>query len=193
MDKKQQIEDLAGAICNTCKELMAVSEKCKNRVEVCIAAYAHAERLYFAGYRKIDGDNYVSREWHDEQVLHLESELERLKSEKENVERNCAVITKAEWKEYQKQAYLQVFETLTNRIEKYYSQYYSTMTVIMQAITDEMQTIVLDKYGEHLNVAQEVKELKQRAVKEFSEKLKANRYSGFVDVDKIDELLNGYK
>lgn len=54
MDKKQQIEEIAGTICNTCKELIAVSEKCKNRVEACLAAYAHAERLYSAGYRKID-------------------------------------------------------------------------------------------------------------------------------------------
>lgn len=54
MYKEQQIEEMAGTICNTCKEMIAVSEKCKNRVEVCIAAYAHAERLYAAGYRKID-------------------------------------------------------------------------------------------------------------------------------------------
>lgn len=63
-----------------------------------------ADNLNKVGYRKIDGDNYVSREWHDEQVLHLKSELERLKSEKANVERNCAVITKDELKEYQRQA-----------------------------------------------------------------------------------------
>lgn len=54
MDKEQQIEEIAGTICNTCKELIAVSEKCKNRVEACLAADAHAERLYAAGYRKID-------------------------------------------------------------------------------------------------------------------------------------------
>lgn len=88
------------------------------------------------------------------------------------IDENCAVITKVEWKEYQKQAYSQVFETLTNRLEKYYSQYYSTMAVIMQAITDEIQTIVLDKYGEHLNVEQEIKELKQRSAKDVLEKLK---------------------
>ena len=65
------------------------------------------------------------------------------------IDKNCAVITKAEWNEYQKQAYLQVFETLTNMLEKYYSQYYTSMAVIMQAITDEIKTIVLDKDGEH--------------------------------------------
>ena len=96
-----------------------------------------------------------------------------LQKELAEIDENCAVITKAEWKEYQKQAYSQVFETLTNRLEKYYSQYYSTMAVIMQAITDEIQTIVLDKYGEHLNVEQEIKELKQRSVKDFADKLKA--------------------
>lgn len=72
MDKKQQIEEIAGTICNTCKERFEISEKCKNVIEPCLAAYAHAEALYNAGYRKID--------------------------------ENCAVITKAELKEYKRQA-----------------------------------------------------------------------------------------
>lgn len=77
-----------------------------------------AEALYNAGYRKIDGDNYVSREWHDEQVLHLESELEMLKSEKENIVHNCTVITKAELKEYKRQAVKEFAEKLKeNSIE----------------------------------------------------------------------------
>lgn len=54
MDQKQQIEEMARTICNTCKEKMEVSKKCKNVIEPCLAAYAHAERLYNAGYRKID-------------------------------------------------------------------------------------------------------------------------------------------
>lgn len=160
MDKKQQIEEIAGTICNDCKERFKISKYCKHVIEPCIAACAHAEAIYSAGYRKID--------------------------------ENCAVITKAEWKEYQKQAYSQVFETLTNRLEKYYSQYYSTMAVIMQTITDEIQTIVLDKYGEHLNVAQEIKELKQRAVKEFAEKLKEKACRGCID-ELIEKLLKEHE
>lgn len=54
MDKEQQIEEIAGTICNTCKESFEISKKCKNVIEPCIAAYAHAESLYNAGYRKID-------------------------------------------------------------------------------------------------------------------------------------------
>lgn len=72
MNKEQQIEEIAGTICNTCKERFEISEKCKNVIEPCLAAYAHAEALYNAGYRKID--------------------------------ENCAVITKAELKEYKRQA-----------------------------------------------------------------------------------------
>ena len=72
MDKKQQIEEIAGTICNTCKESFEISKKCKNVIEPCLAAYAHAEAIYNAGYRKID--------------------------------ENCAVITKAELKEYKRQA-----------------------------------------------------------------------------------------
>lgn len=69
---KEQIEEIARTICKTCKERFEISEKCKNVIEPCIAAYAHAERLYNSGYRKID--------------------------------ENCAVITKAELKEYKRQA-----------------------------------------------------------------------------------------
>nr|DAW41907.1 MAG TPA: hypothetical protein [Caudoviricetes sp.] len=54
MDKKQQIEEIARTICKTCKERFEISEKCKNVIEPCLAAYAHAERLCNAGYRKID-------------------------------------------------------------------------------------------------------------------------------------------
>ncbi|MFR2460476.1 MAG: hypothetical protein ACLTAN_01230 [Christensenellaceae bacterium] len=54
MNKEQQIEEIAGTICNTCKERFEISEKCKNVIEPCLAAYAHAEALYNAGYRKID-------------------------------------------------------------------------------------------------------------------------------------------
>ena len=70
MNKEQQIEEIAGTICNTCKERFEISKKCKNVIEPCIAAYAHAEAIYNAVYRKID--------------------------------ENCAVITKAELKLYQK-------------------------------------------------------------------------------------------
>lgn len=104
MNKEQQIEEIAETICNTCKERFEISKKCKNVIEPCLAAYSHAEAIYNAGYRKIDGDNYVSRKWHDEQVVHLESELEILKSEKENIVHNYAVITKSELKEYKRQA-----------------------------------------------------------------------------------------
>ena len=54
MEKEQQIEEIAGTICNTCKERFEISKKCKNVIEPCIAAYAHDEAIYNAGYRKID-------------------------------------------------------------------------------------------------------------------------------------------
>lgn len=54
MDKEQQIEEIAGTICNTCKDRFEISKKCKNVIEPCLAAYAHAESIYNAGYRKID-------------------------------------------------------------------------------------------------------------------------------------------
>lgn len=80
MNKEQQIEEIAGTICNTCKERFEISEKCKNVIGPCLAAYAHAEALYNAGYSKID--------------------------------ENCAMITKAELKQYKVQAVKEFAEML---------------------------------------------------------------------------------
>lgn len=52
MNKEQQIEEIAGTICNACKERFEDSKKCK--IKPCLAAYVCAERLYNADYRKID-------------------------------------------------------------------------------------------------------------------------------------------
>lgn len=84
MNKEQQIEEIARTICNTCKERFEISKKCKNVIEPCLAAYAHAEAIYNAGYRKID--------------------------------ENCAVITKAELKEYKRQAVKEFAERLKERM-----------------------------------------------------------------------------
>lgn len=112
MDKKQQIEEMATELSRTNeKNSLGLRE---SEIDL------FSSDLYAAGYRKIDGDNYVSREWHDEQVLHLESELERLKSEKENVERNCAVITKDELKEYKRQAVKEFAEKLKSELCDYF-------------------------------------------------------------------------
>lgn len=54
MDKEQQIEEIAGTICNACKERFKISKYCKHVIEPCIAACSYAEALYNAGYRKID-------------------------------------------------------------------------------------------------------------------------------------------
>lgn len=83
MDKEQQIEEIAGTICKTCKERFEISKKCKNVIEPCIAAYVHAERLCSEGYLKID--------------------------------ENCAVITKAELKEYKRQAVKEFAERLKSK------------------------------------------------------------------------------
>lgn len=66
-------------------EMMALitTAKLKDGDEVCSVrdyyAVQLAYKLYDEGYRKIDGNDYVSREWHDEQVLHAEGEIERLR------------------------------------------------------------------------------------------------------------------
>lgn len=95
MNKEQQIEEIARTICKTCKERFEISKKCKNVIEPCLAAYVHAERLYNAGYRKID--------------------------------ENCAVITKAELKEYKRQAGKEVLESLKEESSRVYPEYIPDM------------------------------------------------------------------
>lgn len=95
MDEKQQIEEIAGTICNTCKDSFEISKKCKNVIEPCLAAYAHAEAIYNTGYRKID--------------------------------ENCAVITKAELKEYKRQAVKEVLENLKESSSGVYPEYIPDM------------------------------------------------------------------
>ena len=73
MNKQQQIEEIAGTICNACKERFEISKKCKNVIEPCLAAYAHAEALYNAGYRKLPEDSVVlSREEYDSLRLQIQ-------------------------------------------------------------------------------------------------------------------------
>ena len=80
MTKQDQIADMTALITTT-----KLKDEHRN-VSSIIDYYAEqiAEKMYYEGYRKIDGD-YVGREWHDEQVLHAESEIERLKDEKKQL------------------------------------------------------------------------------------------------------------
>ena len=95
MNKEQQIEEIAGTICNDCKERFKISKYCKHVIEPCIAACAHAEAIYSAGYRKID--------------------------------ENCAVITKAELKEYKMQAVKEVLVNLKEASSRVYPEYIPDM------------------------------------------------------------------
>lgn len=109
MDKKQQIEEIARTICKTCKERFEISEKCKNVIEPCLAAYVHAERLCNTGYRKID--------------------------------ESCAVITKAELKEYKRQAVKEFAKKLKER-----TILYSGINVKYEAITADVIDKLLKEY-----------------------------------------------
>lgn len=75
-----------------------------------------AEKLYDGGYRKIDGDDYVSREWHDEQMLHAEGEIERLRTKLQQVLLSVDTVkernTMATIDEHRKQAVKEFAEKL---------------------------------------------------------------------------------
>lgn len=75
MTKQDQIADMT-ALITTAK---LKDEHCNVSSIIDYYAVQLAEKLYDEGYRKIDGDDYVSREWHDEQVLHAEDEIELLR------------------------------------------------------------------------------------------------------------------
>ena len=60
MTKQEQIKEMANLMAETMLKNFGLRYK------------DFAETLYNAGYRKIDCDNYVSREWHGEQVLHAD-------------------------------------------------------------------------------------------------------------------------
>lgn len=116
MNKEQQIEEIAKTMHEKIKDPL------DNSRYIIFGKSLRREiaRIYYnAGYRKIDGDNYVSREWHDEQVFHLENELKSLKLEKENIVHNYVVITKAELKEYKRQSVKEFAEKLKEKCSDY--------------------------------------------------------------------------
>lgn len=80
--QEQQIEEMAVIGCVLADFARTAKEcsKCDFKQGIC-NAYRHAERLYNAGYRKIDCDDYVTLEWHNEQIAHAEDVIERLKAE----------------------------------------------------------------------------------------------------------------
>lgn len=77
MTKEQQIEEMAKIIMGAIDETIQYKQAPANATEATI----EAEALYKAGYRKIDDEEYCSMEWHNEQILHAEQEIERLNVE----------------------------------------------------------------------------------------------------------------
>lgn len=108
-----------------------------------------AEVIYNAGYRKIDGDDYVSREWHDKQVLCAENEVERLRTKLQQV--LLAVDTVKEMNtmvtidEHKKQAVKDFAEELKKRIANTmycrdgYIDYDDTMDVIDELLKEFLE------------------------------------------------------
>ena len=93
MDKKQQIEEMAHLFCEYFKNGI-----CKVKLKECdidCGFAMTAEKIYTAGYRKIDDD--------------------------------CAVITKAELKEYKRQAVKDVLERLKEESNRVYPEYIPDM------------------------------------------------------------------
>lgn len=72
----KDIRDIFSDIDSKCIDTRC--KACKYKDNGCINKWK-AEAFYEAGYRKVDGDEYVSREWHDEQVLHAGEEIKQLK------------------------------------------------------------------------------------------------------------------
>lgn len=111
MTKQDQIADMMALI--TTAKLKDGDEVCSVRDYYSVQL---AEKLYDAGYRKVDSDDYVSREWHDEQVLHAESEIERLRAKLQQVLLSVDTVkemnTMATIDEHRKQAVKEFAEKL---------------------------------------------------------------------------------
>lgn len=112
MTKQDQIADMTVLI--TTAKLK--DEHCNVSSVIDYYARQLAEKLYDGGYRKIDGDDYVSREWHDEQVLHAEGEIERLRAKLQQVLLSVDTVkemnTMATIDEHRKQAVKEFAEKL---------------------------------------------------------------------------------
>lgn len=76
MVRDEIVQNMAEIICGECKNTDCIEE------HPCDSVIDYATVLYNAGYRKVDGEEYCSIEWHNEQILHAEQEIERLRNEK---------------------------------------------------------------------------------------------------------------
>lgn len=72
-DKNDQLDGITRLISNSCEEHGFALKEC----EIDLIALD----LYSNGYLRINCDDYVTIEWHNEQIAHAEGEIERLKSE----------------------------------------------------------------------------------------------------------------
>lgn len=137
MTKEEQIKEMANLMAETMLKNYGLRYK------------DFAEVIYNAGYRKIDGDDYVSREWHDKQVLCAENEVERLRTKLQQV--LLAVDTVKEMNtmvtidEHKKQAVKDFAEKLKKQIANTmycrdgYIDYDDTMDVIDELLKEFLE------------------------------------------------------
>ena len=94
MEKIKQISEIANIIHKS--NLGIIDPGCCGDCSDCwCPAKAKAEAIYDADYRKITGGDYVSTEWHDEQVLHSQIQIDELQRYNEYLKRklNRANVT----------------------------------------------------------------------------------------------------
>ncbi len=135
MTKQDYIEELTEIIRKVQMENFRQSESIYTSPEQI------AEGLYDAGYRKIDGDDYVSREWHDEQMLHAEGEIERLRTKLQQVLLSVDTVkernTMATIDEHRKQAVKEFAEKLKAKAFQCYQVGYIVDTETIDATAKE--------------------------------------------------------
>ena len=140
MTKQEQIEKLTEVIRKVQMENFRQSRSTYTSAEQI------AEALYNAGYRMIDDDDYVSREWHDEQVVYAENEVERLRTELQQVLLAVDTVkemnTMATIDEHKKQAVKEFAEKMKKQIANTmycrdgYVDYDDTMDVIDELLKE---------------------------------------------------------
>lgn len=109
MTKDEMIENMAELMCDQCENINCIEE------HPCDEVVDQATLLYDAGYRLINGDDYVSIEWHNEQIAHAEQEIERLRNEKWDAQDDLDCYH-SEMKNSIKQAKIEVLEMVRQQL-----------------------------------------------------------------------------
>lgn len=109
MTRDETIDNMAELMCDQCENTNCIEDgHCDGVIEYAMA-------LYEAGYRYCGEGEWVSIEWHNEQILHAEQEIEKLENEIWDMQDKLGCYH-SEIKRQRKQAKIEVLETIRQQL-----------------------------------------------------------------------------